>query len=90
MSHASTESPVSPITRLILTRKEVDFPIGVGANIIDVEIGLAWVSEKEAEAVHPPSQTSLDTEPKGVPATLQTATEGNMGSAVHAKQAAED
>lgn len=29
-------------TKLVLTRKEIDFPIGIGCAIVDVEISLEW------------------------------------------------
>jgi phosphatidylinositol-3,4,5-trisphosphate 3-phosphatase/dual-specificity protein phosphatase PTEN len=30
-------------TKLVLTRKEMDFPIGIGSAIVDVEISLEWL-----------------------------------------------
>lgn len=30
-------------TTIRLTRKEIDFPIGLGAGIVDVEISMEWV-----------------------------------------------
>ena len=35
-------SMTHPPTKLVLTRKELDFPLGVGEGILDVEITLEW------------------------------------------------
>jgi phosphatidylinositol-3,4,5-trisphosphate 3-phosphatase/dual-specificity protein phosphatase PTEN len=37
--HVSQDASLSPST-LVLVRKELDFPLGTGAKIIDVEVGL--------------------------------------------------
>ena len=49
MPHPPTTGATSiaggmPATHLLLTRKEVDFAIGAGARIIDVDIALDWVA----------------------------------------------
>jgi phosphatidylinositol-3,4,5-trisphosphate 3-phosphatase/dual-specificity protein phosphatase PTEN len=36
-------------TRLVLSRREIDFPLGAGSAIIDVEISLEWFRETDAE-----------------------------------------
>lgn len=93
MSHPLTSSQ-GP-TRFLLTRKEVDFPLGVGAALIDVEISLEACDD--TDTVQPPArQTSLESqenkggEPAGIAATMQAVTAGRVGEAVDAKQAAED
>jgi phosphatidylinositol-3,4,5-trisphosphate 3-phosphatase and dual-specificity protein phosphatase PTEN len=35
------------ITKLVLTRDEIDFPVGVGTAIVDVEISFEWLKESE-------------------------------------------
>lgn len=92
----SSSSPQAP-TKITLTRKEVDFPLGVGSSIIDVEISMEWLKPTDSEGVQPPArQTSAESaeagtkEPAGVAATLEALAAGNIGDAIHAKQAAED
>lgn len=89
----STSSPQPP-TRFVLTRKEIDFPLGVGSAIIDVEISLEWVPLTDSENVQPPArQTSEESkaeEPTGFAATVEAVTSGRVGDAVEAKQAAEN
>src|ERR1700691_4793415 len=84
-------------TRFLLTRKEVDFPLGVGSALVDVEISLEACEEAEAEMVQSfarqTSQESQDErtgEPAGIAATVQAATAGVVAEAIEAKQAAED
>jgi phosphatidylinositol-3,4,5-trisphosphate 3-phosphatase/dual-specificity protein phosphatase PTEN len=80
-----------------LTRKEVDFPLGVGSALIDVEISLEVCGEAEARMVHPlmrqTSQKSREGEhePTGIAAiTVTAATAGGVEEAVKTRQAAED
>jgi phosphatidylinositol-3,4,5-trisphosphate 3-phosphatase/dual-specificity protein phosphatase PTEN len=70
----------------------VDFPLGVGSAIIDVEISLEGC--EYTDSVQPPArQTSEEShereEPTGVAATLQAIQAGGIGEAVEVKQAAE-
>jgi phosphatidylinositol-3,4,5-trisphosphate 3-phosphatase and dual-specificity protein phosphatase PTEN len=48
----SSEQPEK--TKLVLTRNEIDFPVGIGSAIIDVEICLEWLKETDTERVQPP------------------------------------
>ncbi|KAF5390012.1 hypothetical protein D9757_003807 [Collybiopsis confluens] len=96
-SDSSQPQPASLTTKLVLTRKEVDFALGVGSSIIDVEISLEWLKETEVEAVQPPAQqsptdneTSPDAETAGVAATLEAVTAGHLAAAVETQQAAEN
>ncbi|KAJ6499724.1 phosphatases II [Mycena vitilis] len=89
-------SPQAP-AKFTLTRKEVDFPLGVGSALIDVEIEMEWLRATDGEGVQPPArQTSAESregemgEPAGVAATVEALAAGNIGDAVHAKQGAED
>ncbi|KAJ7151115.1 phosphatases II [Mycena filopes] len=86
-----------PATKFTLTRKEVDFPLGVGSALVDVEIEMEWLRGADSEGVQPPArQTSADSEegamgePAGIAATIEAVTAGNIADAVEAKQAAED
>jgi phosphatidylinositol-3,4,5-trisphosphate 3-phosphatase/dual-specificity protein phosphatase PTEN len=44
---SSSQAP----TKFVLTRKDIDFPWGVGAGIIDVEISLEWYSETDLHSL---------------------------------------
>ncbi|KZP14936.1 hypothetical protein FIBSPDRAFT_1048458 [Athelia psychrophila] len=89
-------------TKILLTRKEIDFPLGIGAALIDVEIAISSCSNSEEEIVQPPArQTSQESregdgisEPAGFVATVEAATAaatvaGGLSEVVDAKQAAE-
>ena len=82
-------------TTLVLTRKELDFPVGIGANILDVSVSMEWCAEA-ADAVDPPERaTSTDIEegreePAGMAASLPAVVTGEGRQAVEAQQAAED
>lgn len=43
-------------TKLLLTRKEVDFPLGVGEALVDVEIEMEWCEDNRES---PAKQSSL-------------------------------
>ena len=79
----------------VLTRKELDFPVGIGANIIDVAVSMEWCSEA-ADVLSPPERvTSLEMEegkgePAGVAATLPAVATGEAREIAEATQAAED
>ncbi len=34
-------------TTFVLTRKQLDFPVGIGAHIIDVAVSMEWGSDAE-------------------------------------------
>lgn len=91
------QHPRSPglATTLRLNRKELDFPLGIGANIIDLEVTMEWCSETAGVVAPPARQSSSESgagegEPAGLAATMKAVTAGNLGEAVEAKQAAED
>ncbi|KAK0240302.1 phosphatases II [Armillaria nabsnona] len=69
-----------------LTRKDLDFPLGIGSSILDMEVTLEWLSESDAEAVQPFTRTSGEEEPLGLANTVQAIAAVD----VEAKQAAED
>ena len=74
-------------TTLKLTRKEVDFPLGIGKDIVDVEIGFEWVtttkpdgdgeptSAQEAAPVEPPNREDA-LSPQGKGNILTSAVQG--------------
>lgn len=83
-----------PTTKLKLTRKEIDFALGLGKGLIDVEVCMERCEEPYAE---PPSRADSEAskEGKGEPTggvsnTLESIAAGNIGEAVETKQAAED
>ncbi|KAI0646393.1 phosphatases II [Trametes meyenii] len=79
---------------LVLTRKEVDFPVGIGSSILDVGVSMEWCSEA-ADVVSPPArQGSAESvegqgEPTSVAAALQAAASGQVHGLAEAKQAAD-
>ena len=89
-----TPSGNTQSTTLVLTRKELDFPVGIGATIIDVAVTLEWVPAP-ADVLEPPSREgSLASckgrdEPNTLPAVLQAVGDPVAG-VVDAKQAADD
>ncbi|KAH7926238.1 hypothetical protein BV22DRAFT_1009461 [Leucogyrophana mollusca] len=90
--HMSTPSSPSEPTRVVFQRKEIDFPLGVGSALIDVEVLMEWCSD--SESVQPPQKDIAlgdeQEEPAGVAATMQAIIAGDVGEAVEAKQATED
>ncbi|KAI0360584.1 phosphatases II [Trametes cingulata] len=80
---------------LVLTRKEIDFPVGIGSSIIDVSVSMEWCSEA-ADVVSPPArQGSAESmeghgEPPGVAATMQAVAGGEVKGMAEVKRAADD
>ena len=77
-----------------LTREELDFPLGVGSDIIDVEIEMERAEETLAE---PPARvSSIESragkgEPRSTAANVaHTLVTGDVEGAVRAHQAVED
>ncbi|KAK0210590.1 hypothetical protein DFS33DRAFT_1294191 [Desarmillaria ectypa] len=68
-----------------LTRKDLDFPLGIGSSILDVEVALEWLSESDSEAVQPSTRTSGAEEPLGLANTIRAI----AAIDIEAKQAAE-
>ena len=59
----SSSSPLPPTkTKFVLTRKELDFPVGLGSGIVDVEIEMEWIPPSSSEPigvdVEPPTPLS--------------------------------
>jgi phosphatidylinositol-3,4,5-trisphosphate 3-phosphatase/dual-specificity protein phosphatase PTEN len=93
----SSTAPSYPTTKFMLTRKELDFPLGVGSGIIDVGISLEWFRETDTEAVQPRALQIAEegivegsNEPALIAATVQAFVAGSTGDTVEAKQGAED
>lgn len=82
-------------TSWVLTKKDLDFPLGIGSSIVDVSVSMQWCPESE-DILNPPTRMgSMESaqgegEPAGAMATLQAATAGDVGTMMEAKQAAED
>ncbi|KAF7300639.1 Phosphatases II [Mycena chlorophos] len=81
-----------PATKFTLTRKQMDFPIGLGSALVDVEIEMEWVRPSEGARVQPPQrkEQSLEPDDVGFAAKLEAVAEGGVGGAAEAKQAADD
>ncbi|TBU59352.1 phosphatases II [Dichomitus squalens] len=95
MQHPRGAPGIQQATTLTLTRKELDFAVGIGSNIIDVAVSMEWCDEA-ANVVSPPERvTSTDIaegrdDPKGVAAALTAIAAGETEDIANAKQAAED
>lgn len=91
----TTQSTTSPTkTTFTLTRKDVDFPLGLGSSIIDVDIEMEWVRPTSGSgaqtSVEPPVcahtgdlKTGVDVDPEGnnaVSAILQAVVAGADGT----------
>lgn len=80
---------------LKLTRQEIDFALGLGSYILDVEANLEWCAET-ADIISPPQRLTSSEEregkgePAGIAVTVEVASTGNVREMVEAKQAAED
>ncbi|CDO74848.1 hypothetical protein BN946_scf184280.g8 [Trametes cinnabarina] len=82
---------------LMLTRKEIDFPVGLGSNIIDVSVSMEWCSEAADVMKLPGTEEDAETgeghgepEPTGIAATLQAVASGEVTSMADLKQALGD
>ncbi|KAI0088840.1 phosphatases II [Irpex rosettiformis] len=91
MSHPSPTNTTDDTVTFHLTRSEVDFPIGIGANLIDVDVTMKWCSEVVDLATPPERQDSVeplegDTDPDGSATAVQALASGQVGDAVEASQ----
>lgn len=84
-------------TTFTLKRKELDFPIGLGANVIDVAVSMEWCVGAADVASPGGHDVGLDAtegtginDPRGIAATLTAVTARDTREMVHAKQATED
>jgi phosphatidylinositol-3,4,5-trisphosphate 3-phosphatase/dual-specificity protein phosphatase PTEN len=86
-------SPLPP-TKFVLTRKELDFPVGLGTGIVDVEIEMEWIPSSELIAVdvEPPTPLSETGEESvtGLDAVQVVLGGEGMREAVGVRQALED
>lgn len=91
-------NPVAPAqgeTSLSLTRKEVDFPLGIGANIIEVEVGMEWCSKLDSIISPADRQGSLESQqgtgdPPALAAVIQAAASGQVSEALEAIKAGDE
>ena len=95
MPHPRSEAQAQRGTTFVLTRKELDFAVGVGANIVDVAVSMEWCPEAADVIGMPERVTSADIaegreEPAGIAASLPAVAMGEGREAVEAQQAAED
>ncbi|KAL6300793.1 hypothetical protein BKA93DRAFT_739805 [Sparassis latifolia] len=67
--------------RMLLSKKEIDFPLGIGSSIVDVEVAMEWYPEI-AEAITPPllqgnvRSVHGRSEPSGITGTSTASTRG--------------
>ncbi|KAJ4468784.1 phosphatases II [Lentinula aciculospora] len=98
-SDPAAGQPSSMTSKLVLQRKELDFALGIGSSVIDVEISLEWLKETEVETVQPPARVNTEDE-KTAPAkaegldslgtTIEAMGAGDVAEIVEVVQAAED
>lgn len=96
---SSNSNTDTPIVKLHLTRKELDFPLGVGSKIIDVEISIQWLTPTDSVLEEQPAAATPEVEARvlglegergndrGVAATVQAMTAGTVEDAVRTAQA---
>lgn len=94
--NGGSSTPPEPV-KLTLTRKEIDFPLGIGSMLVDVEIPLEWIPSSEAVVEQVPARQTSDEalvegdkEPAGFSATVQGVAAGELGEAMKASQASGD
>ncbi|KAI8986888.1 phosphatases II [Trametes punicea] len=80
---------------LVLTRKEIDFAVGIGSNIIDVSMSIEWCPERtdafSPSTVQEGSEFKGDEdEPADIGATVGAAISGEVKKMAEVKQAAID
>ncbi|EKM56934.1 uncharacterized protein PHACADRAFT_93074 [Phanerochaete carnosa HHB-10118-sp] len=74
-----------------LTRKEIDFPLGIGSHLIDVVVSMEWCAP-DADVLSPParedSQDSVEGrgDPTGIGAAIHAAAIGETQQATEASQ----
>ena len=80
-------------TTFTLKRKELDFAMGLGANIIDVAVSMEWCAEAAevaSPAVRDVGQNGTEgmgvDDPHGIAATITAVMAGDTREMVHAKQ----
>lgn len=86
--HMSSDSDNTTLT---LVRKEIDFPLGMGRSIVDVQIGMEWVRPSENATPAPEGSTDSvgGAGTGGAAAVVDAVTTGNVENAVHAVQGVE-
>ncbi|THU78172.1 phosphatases II, partial [Dendrothele bispora CBS 962.96] len=57
-SSSSTTINTTTTAKLLLKKNEIDFPLGIGSSIIDIEISLEWLKPDDSENVQPPARPS--------------------------------
>ncbi|KAJ8475092.1 hypothetical protein ONZ45_g15731 [Pleurotus djamor] len=78
--------------KLLLSRKEIDFPLGIGSAIVDVEVSLEWLPYSEGVRSLP-RETSTEMEAQGEGQTvgiLPVLLGDSVANTVEANQATED
>ena len=50
--------PTAPPVKIVLPRSEVDFPLGFGALLLDVEITLGWTMDESVPSLVPEAEAT--------------------------------
>lgn len=80
------------VTKILLTRKELDFPLGLGSSIIDVEISFEWLQAPDSAVMQPVAaspevEAQIGGEPEAGGKLLDAMTTGAVDDAIRAAQA---
>lgn len=66
----------SQTTHFVLERKEIDFSVGAGAWIVDVDVALDWVGDSEVPAVGTADVKATDVSNENLEAVEEAQNEG--------------
>ncbi|KAF8999075.1 hypothetical protein BDQ17DRAFT_1361279 [Cyathus striatus] len=96
---STSQAPVQSTSEMLMfTRTDLDFPVGIGADIIDVQIKLEWVTPEDVKSapepdmeIEPPARAHLGTHSIALAIVGGAGEEGSGGlrEAVEAKQGEE-
>lgn len=89
MTHPRSQAQQPTVFRL--SRKEVDFPLGIGSHIVDVAVSVEWCASDADVIAPPPRQDSQDSvegkgDPTGIGAAMHAAAIGETQQAIDATQ----
>jgi phosphatidylinositol-3,4,5-trisphosphate 3-phosphatase and dual-specificity protein phosphatase PTEN len=83
----------STSTRFVLSRKEVDFPLGPGEDIIDVAVEMEWLHNQEpsnADVQMKDDNGNNSVEPSGLATAAEAVASGGVREGIETVQAAEE
>lgn len=50
--------PTAPHVKFVLSRSETDFPLGIGALLLDVEVTLGWTTDELVPSLVPEAEAT--------------------------------